>query len=183
VGKSGRKWRKVSIYVLLLLCLISVYLKSTAVAGYTGQFECKVDAKGRMKLPAGLLRQVAEEAKEHYVINKGLDDCLMLYTQADWEKLTAKLNQQLNYFNESHRKFQRIFLNMAVMVDMDSSERVLIPKRLADAAGIKDEVVIMAVGNNIELWSKEKYDANFSEMPQNLSDLAGEVLGNINLFG
>lgn len=151
------------------------------MTGYTGQFECKIDAKGRMKLPSGLLRQVPEESRQQYVINKGLDDCLALYTQSAWDNLAAKLNQ-LNHFNPKHREFQRIFYKMAVMVDLDSSERVLIPKRLADAAGITDEAVILAYGNNIEIWSKEKYDAKFNDVPENLSDLAAEVLGNINLF-
>lgn len=151
------------------------------MTGYTGQFECKVDAKGRMKLPAGLLRQVPEETRTQYVVNKGLDDCLLLYSKSDWDKLMSKLNQ-LNYFNPKHREFQRIFCKMAVVVDLDSSERILIPKRLSESAGIGDEAVILAFGNNIEIWSKEKYDTKFNEVPENLSDLAADVLGNINLF-
>ena len=151
------------------------------MAGYTGQFECKVDAKGRMKIPSGLLRQVPESTRRNYVLNMGMDKCLVLYTQADWDKLTLKLNQ-LNYFNEKHRDFQRLFYRMAVMSELDTSDRILIPKRLADAVGIKEEAVVLAFGNNIEIWSKEKYEETVNQTPENISSLANEVLGNINLF-
>jgi MraZ protein len=151
------------------------------MAGYTGQFECKVDAKGRMKIPSGLLRQVPENTRRNYVLNMGMDKCLVLYSQADWDKLTAKLNT-LNYYNEKQRKFQRIFYKMAVMSELDTSDRILIPKRLADAAGINEDAVILAFGNNIEIWSKERYDETVNVPAEDLSSLANEVLGNINLF-
>lgn len=151
------------------------------MAGYTGQFECKVDAKGRMKIPSGLLRQVPEGTRRNYVLNMGMDNCLVLYSQADWDKLTAKLNA-LNYYNEKQRKFQRIFYKMAVMCELDTSDRILIPKRLADPAGINEDAVILAFGNNIEIWSKERYEETVNVPAEDLSSLANEVLGNINLF-
>jgi MraZ protein len=151
------------------------------MAGYTGQFECKVDAKGRMKLPAGLLRQVPEQTRTQYVINKGFDNCLILYPQAAWEQLTEKLNK-LNYFNTKHRDFLRAFYRNSVMVELDSSERVLIPKRLAETVGIDDEIVILAYGNNIELWSKARFDAIPEPTSEDIAQLANDVLGGINLF-
>ena len=152
------------------------------MAGYTGQFECKVDAKGRMKLPAGLLRQVPEQTRTQYVINKGFDNCLVLYPQAAWEQLTEKLNK-LNYFNNKHRDFLRMFYRKAVMVELDSSERILIPKRLAETVGIDDEIVVLAYGNNIELWSKTQFDAMEEPSGEDFSKLADDVLGDINIFG
>lgn len=151
------------------------------MAGYTGQYECRIDAKGRMKLPAGLLRQIPEQTRTQYVVNKGLDGCLVLYPQAAWELLTEKLNK-LNYFNPKHREFQRVFYKMAVMAELDTAERLLIPKRLAETVGISDEVVILAYGNNIEIWPKAKFDAMQDPDPEDLSQLANDVLGDINLF-
>lgn len=149
------------------------------MAGYTGQYDCKIDAKGRLKLPAGLLRQLPEQQSGKFVINKGLDNNLDLYTESAWEKITEKLDK-LNKFNSKHREFLRAFYKHAAHVEMDSSERILISKKAADLIGLKDEAVIMSFGSSIEIWSKEAYEANNTDM-DNFSDMADEIFGNINL--
>jgi MraZ protein len=68
------------------------------MTGYTGQYDCKIDVKGRLKLPAGILRQLPEGHEGKLVINKGLDNNLDLYTLPAWEKVTEKL-EKLNKFN------------------------------------------------------------------------------------
>lgn len=148
------------------------------MAGYTGQYDCKVDAKGRLKLPAGLLRQLPENQGGKFVINKGLDNNLDLYTESAWDKITEKLDK-LNKFNSKHREFLRAFYKHAAHVEMDSSERILISKKAADLIGLKDEAVIMCFGSSIEIWSKEVYEANNTDM-DNFSDMADEIFGNIN---
>lgn len=149
------------------------------MAGYTGQYDCKIDAKGRLKLPAGLLRQLPEDQSGKFVINKGLDNNLDLYTESAWDKITEKLDK-LNKFNSKHREFLRAFYKHATHVEMDSSERILISKKAADLIGLKDEAVIMCFGSSIEIWSKEVYEANNTDM-DNFSDMADEIFGNINL--
>jgi len=150
------------------------------MAGYTGQYDCKVDAKGRMKLPAGILRQLPEDCRDKFVINKGLDNNLDLYTLPAWEKITEKL-EKLNRFNSKHRDFLRAFYKNVFHVETDNSERILIPKRVADLVGIKDDAVILGYGSNIEIWSKEEYEAKINVEVEDFSDLADEVLGNLNL--
>lgn len=149
------------------------------MAGYTGQYDCKIDAKGRLKLPSGLLRQLHENQSGKFVINKGLDNNLDLYTEAAWDKITQKL-EQLNKFNSRQREFLRAFYKNAVHIEMDGSERVLIPKKAADLIGLKDEAVIMCYGSSIEIWSKEAYEATVNVEIDNFSDMADEILGNIN---
>lgn len=149
------------------------------MAGYTGQYDCKIDAKGRLKLPSGLLRQLPENQSGKFVINKGLDNNLDLYTEAAWDKITQKL-EQLNKFNSRQREFLRAFYKNAVHIEMDGSERVLIPKKAADLIGLKDEAVIMCYGSSIEIWSKEAYEATVNVDIDNFSDMADEILGNIN---
>lgn len=149
------------------------------MAGYTGQYDCKIDAKGRLKLPSGLLRQLPENQSGKFVINKGLDNNLDLYTEAAWDKITQKL-EQLNKFNSRQREFLRAFYKNAVHIEMDSSERLLIPKKAADLISLKDEAVIMCYGSSIEIWSKEAYEATVNVDIDNFSDMADEILGNIN---
>lgn len=149
------------------------------MAGYTGQYDCKVDAKGRLKLPAGLLRQLPEGHSGKFVINKGLDNNLDLYTLEDWDKVVQKLDK-LNKFNSSHRNFLRAFYKNVAQIEMDSSERILISKKAADLIGLKDEAVIMCYGQTIEIWSKEEYDKTVEAANEDFSGLADEIFGNIN---
>ncbi len=149
------------------------------MTGYTGQYDCKIDVKGRLKLPAGILRQLPEGHQGKLVINKGLDNNLDLYTLLSWEKVTEKL-EKLNKFNSKHRDFLRAFYRNAVHVELDSSDRMLISKKTADLIGLKDEAVIIGYGSNIEIWSKEEYETKINVEIDNFSDMADDILGNIN---
>jgi len=145
---------------------------------FTGQYEVKVDGKGRLRLPSDLLRQIPEETRSKYVINKSFDNCLRLYPIAQWNAITEELNK-LSYFQSKEREFLRYFYQAATQVELDSNDRVLIPKRLTDATAIKDEVVITAFHDIIEIWSSEAYYKNLKE-PENFAQMADEIFAKIN---
>lgn len=146
----------------------------------TGQYEVKVDGKGRLRLPTDLLRQIPEETNTKYVINKGLDNCLRLYPIVQWNAITDEMNKQLNWFQSKEREFLRYFYQAATQVDLDSNDRVLIPKRLTDAVGIKDEVVILAFGDVIEIWNSEVYYSTVAKEPENFAQMADEIWSKLN---
>ncbi|HRH57202.1 MAG TPA: hypothetical protein PLS10_06090 [Chitinophagales bacterium] len=146
----------------------------------TGQYEVKVDGKGRLRLPTDLLRQIPEETNTKYVINKGLDNCLRLYPIVQWNAITDEMNKKLNWFQSKEREFLRYFYQAATQVDLDSNDRVLIPKRLTDAVGIKDEVVILAFGDVIEIWNSEVYYNTVAKEPENFAQMADEIWSKLN---
>ncbi|MFN8296821.1 MAG: hypothetical protein U0T69_11535 [Chitinophagales bacterium] len=146
----------------------------------TGQYEVKVDGKGRLRLPTDLLRQIPEETNTKYVINKGLDNCLRLYPIVQWNAITDEMNKKLNWFQSKEREFLRYFYQAATQVDLDSNDRVLIPKRLTDAVGIKDEVVILAFGDVIEIWNSEVYYSTVAKEPENFAQMADEIWSKLN---
>ncbi len=146
----------------------------------TGQYEVKVDGKGRLRLPTDLLRQIPEETNTKYVINKGLDNCLRLYPITQWNTITDEMNKKLNWFQSKEREFLRYFYQAASQVDLDSNDRVLIPKRLTDAVGIKDEVVILAFGDVIEIWNSEVYYSTVAKEPENFAQMADEIWAKLN---
>ena len=148
------------------------------MSGFIGQFECKVDAKGRMKLPAGLLRQLPEGSAGTFVINKGLDNNLDLYTMEAWENLTQKL-KELNRMNSRKRKFLRDFYENAVHLELDSSDRILIPQKSAQLVGLERDAVIVCYLDNIEIWSKEVYEKEKEDASDDFSDLADEIFGDL----
>ncbi|HOU46893.1 MAG TPA: hypothetical protein PLL99_03760, partial [Chitinophagales bacterium] len=146
----------------------------------TGQYEVKVDGKGRLRMPTDLLRQIPENTNSKYVINKGLDNCLRLYPIVQWNAITEEMNKNLNWFKSNEREFLRYFYQAATQIELDSNDRILIPKRLTDAVGIKDEVVILAFGEVIEIWNSDVYYGTVAKEPENFAQMADEIWSKIN---
>ncbi len=144
-----------------------------------GEYECRVDAKGRMRLPSSLLAQLGidEDSERAFVLNRGFDNCLMLYTEEVWKE-EAKVVDSLNPYDPKNRKFIRSFYRGAQRLTLDSAGRILINNRLKEHAGIDKDVILSAVKNSIEIWAKDRYDSQLDEEPEDLSGLAQQVLGN-----
>jgi MraZ protein len=146
---------------------------------FIGEFDGKVDAKGRVVLPVGLKKQLPEGSSEQLVINRGFDKCLVIYTRPDWEQETLKL-EGLDSFNQLDRQFIRIFNNGATEVALDTASRILIPKKLAAYAELESDVVLYAYNNKIEVWSKKNYEAQMDIDPDEFSKLAETVMSRKN---
>ena len=142
---------------------------------FTGEYEVKVDAKGRIRLPSALLKQIGEGAL-NFVVNRGFEKHLMMYPADVWEKKTTEINQ-LNIYNTRQRQAIRYFYRGATKVSTDGAERVLLPKSLVEYAGVTNEAVLFAYHEQIEIWSKEAYDEMLSSEPQNFSQIADEIFG------
>lgn len=144
---------------------------------FLGEFECKVDSKGRFKLPSTLIKQMGE-IEHAFVVNRGLEKCLVLYPKTVWDSISKEINQ-LNMYNQKNRKFARYFYRGATELSLDSSERINLPKRLLQYAGVEKEIIVFAYHNKIELWSKDEYDQLLDEEPVDFANLAEEVMGKV----
>ncbi len=149
------------------------------MANLFGEYFCKLDAKGRFMLPVGLKKQLPEADQDHFVINRGFEKNLTLYPDSEWQKITKEINS-LNLYNKKNRDFVRYFYRGASELICDSTNRLLLPKTLTDYAEIKNEVVLFAYDNRIEIWSKDHYEQTMNAEPEEFSDLAEEVMGRIN---
>lgn len=145
---------------------------------FLGEYECKLDAKGRMVLPAALKRQMPDVEREGLVINRGLESHLVIYTRREWNKIMDELSR-LNQFERKSREFIRKFMRGASELTLDASGRVLIPKSLQAYADISSEVVLASQFNKIEIWSKAKYDEQWENEGDDFAILAEEVMGNL----
>ena len=121
-----------------------------------GEYECKMDAKGRVKLPAGLIRQLSSAGSMSFVVNRGFEKCLMLYPKDVWDKKVQEVNQ-LNIYIPKNRQFVRYFYRGASHLGVDGAERVLVPKSLIEYAGLSKELILFAYNEQIEIWSKDRY--------------------------
>ncbi len=141
-----------------------------------GEFECRIDVKGRFMLPAGLKKQIPPEAHDRFVINRGFEKCLVLYPNNVWKIISDEVSQ-LNLYNKKNRDFVRYFYRGASELLLDSVNRLLLPKQLVEYAGIGKEVVLFAFSNRIEIWAKEAYERLQINEPEDFSTLAEEVMG------
>ncbi|MFT5167091.1 MAG: MraZ protein [Saprospiraceae bacterium] len=145
-----------------------------------GEFECKIDAKGRIKMPTSILKQLGGVDKQIFVINRGVEPCLTLYPKKVWDVLSAKV-KKLNPYIEKNRKFIRYFYRGATELIPDSSERILISKSLLEYAGIEKDAVLFAINDRLEVWSKSRYFNVMDEEPENFSELGESVMGQVDM--
>jgi len=142
-----------------------------------GEFDCKLDAKGRMMVPSGLKKQLPNIDQEGLVVNRGFEKHLVIYPRKVWEEIVNELSK-LNQFETKTREFIRFFTRGATELTLDSAGRVNLPKSLLEYAGIESEVVLACQFNKIELWSKSAYDNFMDSEPEDFAKLAEEVMGN-----
>lgn len=146
------------------------------MTGFLGEFEATLDAKGRFLLPAGFKKQLPDTEGNRFVINRGFEKCLALYSIKDWEPLFAKING-LNEFDPKQREFRRAFLNGATYVEPDSAGRILVPPNLKGYAELLKDIVITAAGDKMEIWDSNKYKQLFDSFSSDaFSDLGRDVM-------
>jgi MraZ protein len=145
---------------------------------FLGEFECKLDAKNRMVLPAALKRQMPDVEREGLVINRGFEKNLVVYTRQEWKNIMERL-ERLNPFDRKNREFIRQFSRGATELSLDAAGRVLIPKSLSAYAGINAELVLSCQINKVEIWDKAVYDAQWEDDTYDFAALAEEVMGDL----
>jgi MraZ protein len=145
---------------------------------FLGEFECKLDSKYRIALPAALKKQIPPQAEGRFVVNRGFEQHLALYPFNEWEIITAEL-RRLNLYIKKNREFVRYFHRGATELALDSAGRLLLPKRLLDYAGIKEDIILLAYSNRIECWDQALYDQLLAAEPEDFAGLAEEIMGNV----
>lgn len=142
-----------------------------------GTYECKVDAKGRLMVPAALKKQLSPVLQKGFVVKRAVfQACLELYPMDEWEALMQKVNK-LNRFKKKNNDFIRRFTAGVKIVEIDSAGRLLIPKDLFSFAGMSKNIVLSSAINIVEIWDKDKYESAIDDAAQDFADLAEDVMG------
>lgn len=139
-----------------------------------GEYEHSLDAKGRVIMPAKL----REDMGEKFILTKGLDGCLFGFSQSEWANFEEKL-KTLPLTNKNARNFVRFFLSGATECEMDKQGRFLVVSNLREYAEMDKEIVVIGVGNRIEMWNKEKWSKHNSD--ENIS--ADEIAEKMDFLG
>ena len=117
------------------------------------EYNHTVDTKGRLIVPA----KFREILGDVFVVCKGLDHCLYVYSNEDWDAFAKQLST-LPLTNKEARQFVRFFLSGASQVEVDKQGRILVPPSLRSFAELDKDVVLAGVGHRIEIWSKERWE-------------------------
>ena len=118
-----------------------------------GEYNHTIDAKGRLIIPAKFREVLGDE----FVVTKGMDGCLFVFDNSEWQAFAEKL-RSLPMIDKEVRQFTRFFLAGAASVEVDKQGRILLPSVLRDFAGITKDTVLIGVGSRIEIWSKDRWE-------------------------
>ena len=132
-----------------------------------GEYRHNIDDKGRIIIPA----KFREEIGMKFVVTRGLDGCLFVYSMDNWNKIVSKL-QTLPFTKKDARTFMRFFLSGATVCEFDKQGRINLTNSLILYAGIQKECTIIGVNDRLEIWASEKLDAIMEENELNFSTIA-----------
>ncbi len=120
---------------------------------FMGEYNHTIDAKGRLIIPSKFREVLGEE----FVVTKGMDGCLFVFDDPEWQAFEEKLHS-LPMIDKEARQFTRFFLAGAASVEVDKQGRILLPAVLRDFAGITKDAVLVGVGSRVEIWSKDRWE-------------------------
>lgn len=124
---------------------------------FLGEFEYKVDEKGRLPLPP----KFRPELRDGLVLTAGPEKCIVGYTSAEWARLSGSLTGG-SIVASKLRRLNRATFAKAFALQLDAQGRVQVPQSLRDHAGIKDEVVVAGANTYLEIWDKEQWRAEIA---------------------
>ena len=143
-----------------------------------GTYECTVDNKGRIMIPAQLKKQLDGFTKEPFILKRSVfQNCLELFPCSEWKLMMDKVNK-LNRFVKKNNDFIRMYTAGVKSIDLDSNGRLLVPKDLIAISKLTKNVVLSSSINIIEIWDKDEYEKSINDPKVDFAKLTEEVMGN-----
>ena len=134
---------------------------------FMGEYHHTIDDKGRIIIPA----KFREELGEEFIITRGIENCLFVYSMESWNHITDKLNS-LPFTKKDARNFVRFFMSGATNVELDKQGRVNVTTPLVQYANLVKDCVVIGTGDRLEIWSQESWDDFFNSTKDSMSDIA-----------
>lgn len=136
-----------------------------------GEYSHNIDAKGRLIIPA----KFRDDLGENFVITKGMEHCLYIYPENEWNNFEEKLNALPTTTDKTARSLAHFFQGSATDGDLDKQGRTLIPSTLREFANLDKEVVFIGMGKRAEIWDKARWDEKNAEVEMNIEDIASDM--------
>ena len=132
-----------------------------------GEYHHNIDEKGRLIIPAKFREDIGEE----FVVTRGLDGCLFVYSMPEWDRIVSKL-KHLPFTKKDARTFSRFFLSGATVCQFDKQGRINLVNSLIEYAGIKKECAIIGVNDRLEIWALDRFDNLMDENLEKLDEVS-----------
>lgn len=134
---------------------------------FMGEYHHSIDEKGRIIIPS----KFRDNLGEKFIVTRGLENCLFLYSEHSWNKIVDKLST-LPFTKKDARNFSRFFLSGATAVEFDKQGRINIATPLISYANLKKECVVVGVGDRLEIWSENDWNSFFDSNKDSMSEIA-----------
>jgi len=135
-----------------------------------GQYEHTIDVKKRLALPSKFRGELGDKV----IITKGIENCLVIYTQKEWEVMAGKLSN-LPISQVEARSFARNILAGAMEVTLDKLGRVLVPDYLKNYANLKKNVTICGLSNRLEVWDSERWNEYMKNSEKDVVEIVSKL--------
>lgn len=145
------------------------------MAFFKGQELHSIDNKGRVNIPAKMRRSISPDANDTFTVTRGQDDCIVAYPLDEWKNYEEKF-EELNQYDSKNRFFLRKILMWSEEVLLDAQQRIMLPKKLTDFAGIEGKVMIVGMVDHIEFWNPEKFEEYLNNHDESYEEVAAKVM-------
>ncbi len=133
-------------------------VKSGKLGMFFGEFEYRLDEKGRVPMPPKYRRDL----EDGLVLSQGTEACINVYPHAEWEKMANSLTSSGTLTASKMRRLKRAIFATAFSSNIDGQGRIALPLALRKYAGIESDIVVVGVNNYLELWSKDGWESEKS---------------------
>ena len=137
-----------------------------------GEYHHNIDEKKRLIIPS----KFRDEIGNNFVVTKGLDGCLYVYSMDSWNKIISKL-KTLSFTKKDARTFMRFFLSSATVCEFDKQGRINLVNTLLEYAAIDKECAIIGVGDHLEIWAMDKLNKFINDNNVMLDQIAENLFG------
>lgn len=137
-----------------------------------GEYHHTIDEKNRLIIPS----KFRTDLGDNFVITRGLEKCLFVYSQSEWNKIVNKLGT-LPFTKKASRDFTRFFMSGATECVLDKSGRVCITSPLVHYADLTHDCVIIGANDRIEIWDKDAWENFFNTNEENFASIAENLFG------
>lgn len=146
--------------------------------GFCGTFDCTIDDKGRLLIPARIhsgefdsLKRRSIQPGETMILSLGLDGCLSLYPQEEWARIQARV-ETLPFTSKDYRTVNRYLHQYTSPVKVDRAGRILIPEKLRQTAELDKDVIVIGANQSIEIWSQKRHQEYEKDLGRKIADVA-----------
>ncbi len=142
---------------------------------FYGEYRHTIDEKSRLFIPSKFRITLKEKFIEKFYVTRGLDKCLFVFTENEWNVLTQKF-KELPITQKNLRSFARLFFSGAYEATCDKQGRIIVPANLTEYAGIQKDVLVIGVSNRFEIWDQKTWESFSKDSLDSYEKIAEELV-------